>query len=219
MLPKLVIWGTGGHAMVVADIIRLRGEYELVGFIDDTTAARVDTLLYGVPVLGGREQLDGLLDQGVGSIVMGFGNTAARLALTVLVRSKGFSLSTAIHPRAVVGSDVSVGAGSVIKAGSVIDPDVTIGENVIVGACVAVGHGSVLEDGVRLSAGASLPGNVTVGRCTMIGAGASLRDRLRVGAHSIIGAGAVVVHDIPEGVVAYGNPARVVRRVAPEDAC
>ncbi len=217
MPPKLVIWGAAGQAMVVADIIRLRRDHDLVGFLDDLNPERAGTSFCDAHIVGGREQLDSLRTQGVGFVIFAFGNSAARLALAELVRSKGYELATACHPRAVIAAGVQIGAGTVIKAGAVIDPDVTIGENVYIGACACVGHGSRLADGVRISAGASLPGNVTVGRATMIGAGAVVRDRIRIGAHVLIGAGATVVHDIPDGVVAYGAPARVMRTITPDD--
>lgn len=217
MRPKVVIWGAAGQAMVVADIIRLRGDYELVGFLDDVNCDRAGTSFYDARVLGGREQLSHLRGQGVGFLLFAFGNSVVRLALTDLVRSKGFELATAVHPRAVVSPGARIGAGTVIKAGAVIDPDVTIGENVMIGACACVGHGSVLGDGARISAGASLPGNVSIGRATMIGAGAAIRDRICIGEHVIIGAGSIVVQDIPDGVVAYGVPARVMRKIAPDD--
>lgn len=217
MRPKIVIWGAGGQAMVVADIIRLRGDYELVGFLDDVNIERAGTSFCDSRVLGGREQLDSLRAQGVHALTFGLGNTQARLALAELVRSKGYELATAIHPRAVVATAARIGAGTVIKAGAVIDADATIGENAIIGACACIAHGSILADGVRVSAGVSLAGHVTIGQATMIGAGATLKDHIRIGAHTIIGAGSTVVRDIPDGVVAFGTPARVMRTITPDD--
>jgi len=215
--PRAVIWGAGGQAMVVADIVRLRGDYELVGFLDDVDAARAGTAFHDSRVLGGREQLERLMAEGVRAIALGFGNSPARLAARDFVRAMGYELVTAVHPAAVVGSQVRIGAGTVIKAGAMIDPGVTIGECAIVGSCVCIGHGCVLGDGVRIAAGASLPGNIAIGRASLVGAGAVLRDRVRIGAHSLVGAGSVVVRDIPDGVVAWGNPAEVRRAITPDD--
>jgi acetyltransferase EpsM len=104
----------------------------------------------------------------------------------------------------------------VIKGGAVIDVGVRVGANVIVAPSV-IGHGCVLEDGVLVSTGASIAGNVFVGRGSRIGVGASVKDRVRIGAGCLIGAGAVVVRDIPDGVVAYGVPARPMRRCTEAD--
>ena len=217
MRSKVVIWGAAGHAMVVADIIRLRNELEIVGFLDDVSPERAGTTFCRAMILGGREQLDSLRSHSVESVILGFGKNLVRLSLAELVRSKGYQLATAVHPNATVADDARIGAGTVIKAGAVIDPGVAIGENVIIGACACVGHGSRVGDGVRVSAGASIPGNVTIGRATMIGVGATIRDGVHVGQRSLVGAGAVVVDDIPDGVVAYGVPARVMRVITQDD--
>jgi sugar O-acyltransferase (sialic acid O-acetyltransferase NeuD family) len=217
MRPKVVIWGASGQAMVVADIVRLRGELELVGFLDDVSPERAGTTFCQARILGGREQLDRLLEDGVRFLILGFGKSAARLALAELVRSRGYLLATAIHPKAIVAAGVPIGAGTVIKPGAVVDPGVTIGEQVILGSCTSIGHESVIEDGVRINAGARVSGNVTVGQATMIGAGVTIREGVRVGRYSLIGAGAVVVRDIPDRVVAYGVPARVIRAITVDD--
>src|SRR5882762_4126489 len=126
---NLVIWGASGHALVVADIVRLVGQYEIVGFLDDVNVSRRDTGFSGARILGGREQLPGLAGLGVRHLIFGFGDCAARLELSSLVRQHGLLLATAIHPRATVAVDVSVGAGTVIAAGAVVNPGTVIGEN------------------------------------------------------------------------------------------
>jgi UDP-N-acetylbacillosamine N-acetyltransferase len=214
---KLVIWGASGQGRVVADIVRLRGEYELVGFLDDLNPERAGTDFCEAPILGGREQLDVLRDRGVGAFLLGFGNSAMRLTLAELVRCKGFELATAFHPHAVIAAGVPIGDGTVVRAGAVIDPGVTLGQNVIVGPGACVGHDSTLADGVRISVGASIAGTVSIGRASMIGAGAAIRNGVRIGEHVLVGAGAAVVRDIPDGVVAFGNPARVIRTITPAD--
>jgi sugar O-acyltransferase (sialic acid O-acetyltransferase NeuD family) len=203
--------------MVVADIVRSCGDYDLAGFIDDVNPNRKGTTFLKAPILGGREQLDVLNREGVDFLIFGFGNNVARLRLAAIVKERGYRLATAIHPRAVIASDVVVGAGSIIKAGAVIDPDVKIGENVLIGSCVSLGHSCVVGDGVRINAGASVPGGVEIGEATMIGAGASLRDHIKVGRNTLIGVGAAVVGNIPDGVVAFGVPAKVVRETRPQD--
>lgn len=212
---KLVIWGAAGHATVVADIVRVCGEYEISGFLDDVNPDRQHEPFCGASILGGAEQLDGLLRKGIQYVLLGFGNGAARLRLTPLVRAKGFELATAIHPAAVIAGDVTIGAGTVVAAGAVINPGVSIGENVIVNTCASVDHDCVLEGGAHVSPGVHLGGHVHVGRGAWVGIGAIVTDRVHIGAQTIVGAGAVVLHDVPPNVVAYGVPARVVKSVQP----
>ena len=215
--PKLVIWGASSHAMVVADIVRLRGDYALAGFLDDINPQRRGTDFYGAPVLGGREQLAGLRRCGIRAVIVGIGHNAARLRLSALARAAGLELATAVHPNAMLSASANVGAGTVVKAGAVIDPGVSIGENVIISSCVSIGHNCVLHDGVRTSLGVLVSGEGTVGRATWLATGVVVIDRIRIGEYSLIGTGAVVLNDIPDRVVAYGIPAKVVRSALPDE--
>ncbi|MCL4499874.1 MAG: acetyltransferase [Chloroflexi bacterium] len=211
-MPELVIWGAGGHAQVVADIIRLAGEYDIVGFLDDVNPGRANEEFCGGKILGGREQFIQLKERGVRSVILAFGDCQARLRVADWVRDEGLSLITAIHPKAVVAQGARIEVGTVVAAGAVISPNVRIGKNVIINTCSSIDHGCAIADGVHISPGACLGGNVTVGRGAWIGIGATVVPRVKIGAQSIIGAGAVVLQDIPDHVVAYGNPARVSRR-------
>jgi acetyltransferase EpsM len=209
--PKLVIWGASGHARVVADIVRLRAEFEIAGFIDDVDPQAAGREFFGCRVLGGREQLSALREAGVSHLVFGFGDGAARLRLAPVVRELGFTLATAVHPSAVVATDVVVGPGTVIVAGAVVGPGSMLGENVIVNTLAGLSHDGLVGNGVHICPGACLGGWAEVGEGSWIGIGATLRDRVKVGRNTVIGAGAVVLRDIPDEVVAYGVPARVVR--------
>ena len=213
MSKKVVLWGASNHALVVADIIRLRGEYELVGFLDDINLERHDESFCGAVVLGGREQLELLKARDVSYVMMAFGNNRARLTLAEIARKKGYQLATALHPRAVIASDVRIGAGTVVMGGAVINPGVVVGENVIVNTAAIVEHGCKIHEGALVNAGTLLSGNVTVGRAATVEVGAIVGSNLSIGADAIIGAGSVVLKDIPEGVVVYGSPAKVIRRI------
>jgi acetyltransferase EpsM len=213
MRRKIVIWGASGHARVVADILRLCGEYEIVGVLDDLHLERRGEIIGGVPVLGGREQLDKLRSHAVSHLIFGFGDCDSRLCLAGVAATLGYEFATAIHPCATVASGVPVGAGTVIVAGAVVNPAASVGRHCIINTCASVDHDCVIADGVHLSPGVHLGGWVTVGEATWIGIGATVRDRIKIGDHSIIGAGALVLEDVPPSVLVYGVPAKVVRNL------
>ncbi len=217
MLPKLAIWGASGHALVVADIITLLGNYEIVGFLDDVNPERHRTEFHGLSILGGKEQLDELVDLGVKHLLIAVGDCNARLRLSELIGARGFRLGTAIHPKSVVATDVSIGAGTVVCAGAVVNPGSTIGLSAIINTTASVDHECIVEAGVHIGPGAHLGGRVTVRRGAQVGIGAIVKDRTVIGANSMVGAGAVVVKDIPESVLAYGNPAKIIRRINSDD--
>lgn len=209
--PLLAIWGAAGHAMVVADIVRCQGLYRIVGFLDSINPERRGVEFCGALILGGREQLGTLLDQGVRHILLGFGDCGMRLKLTDFLQTQGISLPVAVHPRATVAADARLGPGTVIAAGAVVNPGVRIGHSVIINTAASVDHECMVDDAAHICPGAHLAGQVVVGQAAQVGIGATVIDRIRIGAGAIIGAGAVVVEDIPDYVIAYGVPARIKR--------
>ncbi len=127
MRYKIVIWGASSHAMVVADIVMLMNEYELVGFLDDINPERRNNIFCGLPIPGGREQLDNLKSTEVSHIIFGFDNCEARLKLSETARSCGFALATVVQPRSVIAENVLIGARTMIGAGAVVVKDVPDG--------------------------------------------------------------------------------------------
>ena len=77
----------------------------------------------------------------------------------------------------------------------------------------SIDHDNVLGDFVHISPHATLCGEVEVGEGTWIGAGTVVKQCVKIGKWSIIGAGSVVVNDIPDGVLAYGNPCKIIRKL------
>ena len=212
-MEKAVIWGASGHALVVADILRLMENYAIVGYLDSINPHRSGELFGGASILGGQEKLEGLKSAGINYLALGVGDCKARLELANIAMAAGFSLITAVHPSAIVASSAHLGPGSVVCAGSVVNPEASLGLAVIVNTCASVDHECVLADGVHLSPGVHLAGRVTVGRGAVLGVGSVVRDGISVGEGCIIGAGAVVVSDLPADIMAYGVPARVIRKI------
>lgn len=208
-MKKIVIWGASGHAIVVAGILRLQGEHEIVGYLDNVNPERRGEMFHGARILGGEEQLETLLSEGARHIIMGFGSCDARLSLAERIKRLGFELAVAIHPSAVIASDVTIKPGTVVAAGAVINPGCQVGENVIINTSSSIDHECVIGDGAHISPGVHLAGKVTIGRATWVGIGSSVIDHVSIGSGTIIGAGSAVVRDIPDRVVAFGNPAKV----------
>lgn len=208
-MEKVVIWGASGHAMVIADIINLLGEYRIFGFLDDMNPGRRGTDFWGYKILGGAEQLDWLLEKDIKKIIFGFGNNNARLRLADLVKTKGFQLISAIHPKSTIAKNVNIAPGTVVTAGAVINSGSQIGENVIINTSSSVDHECIIGDGAHISPGVHLGGQVVIGRGSWIGLGTCVIDHILIGSNSMIGAGSVVVENIPDNVVAYGNPAKI----------
>ncbi|MFM6131671.1 MAG: acetyltransferase [Sphaerospermopsis kisseleviana] len=212
MKKTTAIWGAGGHAKVVAEILRLNG-HEIVGFLDTVDASRKGATFYGSTVLGGSEVLPELLGKGIRDFIVAFGNNEARVRTAGELVQLGFRLATAIHPSAVCAADASIGEGSVIAPGAVIGPSTKVGQNAIVNTQASLDHDCTVMDGAHIGPGAVITGCVEIGRCAWVGAGAVVSDHKRIGKDSIVGAGAVVLQDVGEEVIVVGVPARLLRKV------
>lgn len=211
--PKLVIWGASGHAKVIADIIQLHGDFQIVGFLDDVNVDRHGQTFFGYTILGGKEQLDELITSGIEHTIIGFGNCHSRYQLAKFAYSKGFKFTNAIHPRSIIARDVLIGEGSVVVAGAVVNPGSKLGKHVIINTCASVGHDCTVQDAVHIAPGVRVGGHSTIGERSWIGIGSALRDHVKIGKNCIIGAGTVVVKDLPDNVVAYGVPAKIIRTI------
>lgn len=125
-------------------------------------------------------------------------------------RAAGFRFADAlIDPTAIVASSARFGAGSFVNAGCIVGAVVLAAEHVVVNRGVTIGHH--VEIGAFTSLGPSVVvgGSVKIGPGVMIGAGAVLTPKVHVGAHAVVGAGAVVVSDVPPRAKVLGNPARI----------
>jgi acetyltransferase EpsM len=210
-VKQLVIVGAGGHARVVADLVRVAGVFEIVAFVDELAEQRDGDMYLGARVYAGASGLDRARQKGIGYALPAFGDNLARLSCLERLHANGYEIISAVHPSAVVATDVAFGAGTVICASAVVGPAARLGEGCIVNTGATVDHDSVLGDGVHVEPGAHLGGTVRIGQASTIGIGAVVGKRLQVGAHTHVGAGAVVVRNLPDGVIVWGVPARVVR--------
>ena len=215
---NIVIIGSSGHAKVVIDVVERQGIHRIVGLIDAFRAPGEDTL--GYPVLGAESLLPELLQtHAVGGVLVAIGDNHVRARVTANVAALCPQLPfvVALHPQASIARDVRIGAGTVVMAGAVINPDCEIGAGCIVNTRASLDHDSVMEAFSSLAPAAATGGNCHLGTCSALGMGALLLQRQRLGAHSVVGAGAVVTRPVADLCVSYGAPARTIRSRQPGD--
>lgn len=213
MIPELVIVGAGGHARVLAEIAKLSGKYRLAGFTDPKPDMKGQQILDS-PVLGDDEILPELLAQGIENAIIGVGSVGDnghRKSLFEKIILIGFHPAILIHPTAVLSSTVQVGRGIAVMANTTINAKAKLGDNVIVNSGAIIEHDCVIGDHTHVASGVCLASGVRIGPETHVGVGASMIQGISVGRGCLIGAGAVVVRDVPDHVVAFGVPARIVR--------
>lgn len=204
---QIVVIGAGGHGKVVAEVAAAAG-YEVLGFFDDFAET---SPLKGYLLLGRIAELSELAGRGVGTVIAVGDNRRRRelaAGISGLVR-----FATVIHPSAVVSGSAQIGEGTVVMPQVTINACAVIGSHVILNTSCTVEHDCAVGDFAHISPGAVLCGGAQIGTGAHIGAGAVVIPGCRVGSWSVVGAGAAVVSDIPDGVVAIGVPARVLRRL------
>jgi len=197
---KLVIYGAGGHGLVVAEAAAASG-WEVAGFCDDDET-RVGTTVGGWPVLP-KTALDGLSCGGHVAI----GDNAARQRIVEQWASQPRRLISIVHPSAWVSPSATVGDGVYIGAQAVVNAQAEIRDGSIINSAAVVEHHCVVGPFAHVGPGVATGAGVTVGTGTLIGVGASLRPRVAIGAGCVVGVGAAVVSDVPDGQTVAGVPA------------
>ena len=210
-IMRIVVVGAGGHARVVLESLVALGVYEIVG-LTDPDQSKWRTLLGGYPILGGDDVLPTLRSEGVDGAIIALGSNRLRARLFECVIALGFKMVNAIHPWSWISPSAQIGNGVVVMAGAVINANAQVGDNTIINTSATVDHDCCIGDHVHIAPGCHLGGNVQVGIGTLVGISASVIPDRRIGQWSIVGAGAVVVRDLPDNCVATGVPATVKDR-------
>lgn len=201
MNNRLIIIGASGHGKVVADIAKKNGYKEIV-FLDDNENI---SECGGYAVVGkcpDAKKMDG-------DIIVAIGNAKIRKRMQESLEES--RITTLIHPTAVVADDVSVGRGTVIMAGAVINPGTKIGKGCIINTCSSVDHDCNIGDYVHVSVGSHIAGTVTAEALSWIGVGATVSNNIYITGDCMIGAGAVVIKDIKEKGTYIGVPAQKMK--------
>lgn len=206
---KLIVFGAGGHAKVVIDLVERQREYDIAGLAEDNPA-RKGSSFFGYPILGTRADLRALLAPGLHHAIVAVGDNAARAAIAAELAQQGWSFASAVHPQACVGRGVNLGPGCVVMAGCVINADARLGAHVIVNTAATVDHDCRIGDAVHLAPGCHLCGGVSVGAHSLLGVGSSVTPGVKIGSAVLVAAGATVIRDVADGAKISASPAKAI---------
>ncbi len=199
MKENVIIIGAGGHGKVVADIAIMNG-CNILGFLDDDTQ-KVSVM--GFEVLG--RIMDIARFSSKAKFIIAIGDNSIRKEVA---EAYDVNWCTLIHSKAVIGSEVKVGEGTVVMADAVINTSAMVGSHCIINTGAIVEHDNSIGDFVHLSPRTVLAGGVNVGFKTHIGTGAVINNNIYICEDCIIGSGAVVVKNIYNPGTYVGVPAR-----------
>lgn len=208
---KIVIIGAGGQGLIVVDaLLRAReaGEdAEVVALLDDD-ASLSGKLLLGIPIAGPLASLGRVPHD---AVVVAIGDNLRRREISERLVAAREELVTARHPFSWVSPGARLGQGTMISAGAIVSPGAELGRGVLLNTKASIDHDTRVGDFAHVSPGATVGARCVVGEETLVAPGVTVVSGCRIGARTVVGAGSVVVRDLPDDVVAWGVPARVVR--------
>lgn len=212
---KFILWGATGHAKILSDIIELRGD-RIVALFENSR--EIQSPWPKIPLYYGNDgflswlNLIKHLELPQAALAIGGSRGNDRCKIAKYLKDSGLKLPKLIHPKSIIAKNTTIGEASQILAGATVCVDVIIDQCVIVNTNSSIDHECHLSDGVHIAPGTTLCGCVEIGKNTLIGPGTTILPRACIGSNSIIGAGSVVTRNIPDNVIAWGSPTKVIRR-------
>ena len=214
---SVIMVGAGGHARSVLGVLQDIG-CGIVGLVADV--ARLDQMLAGIEVLGELNVIPEIHSRYPGAVwVMAIGDNYHRLRImqAICLEVPGVIFPAVMHPSAIVSGDVEIEPGAVIMPGAVVLAGCRLGVCSLINTRASLDHESTLGEGASLAPGVVTGGRATIGRRAFVGIGAMVVQGIQIGADTVVGAGSLLLHDLPEKSVAYGQPARVIRQRAVDE--
>jgi len=213
-MKKVVVVGAGGFGREVIEIFKdenkIKEKWNILGFIDDNSDLH-GSKINGFPVLGGTDWLIENHNDEIGGVIA-IGEPKIKKIIADKLENGKVKFVNAIHPSVIMGDYIELGKDVIICAGSILTVNIKICNHVIININSTIGHDTVIDDYCSIMPTVKINGNNNLREGVYVGTGAAFIHQVSVGKWTTIGAGAVVVNDIPESVVAVGVPAKVIRK-------
>lgn len=209
-MKRIAIVGTGGHAKSVIDACEKQNEFAIIGLVDDYRETGELTL--GHAVIGKISDIHDLIfDLIIEGWFIAVGDNYRRWEIFQKLEPFKLDYVNIIHPSALIGKGVVIGKGSVVLANGIINSGSTTGDFIIVNTKASLDHDNHLGDFASIVPNVTAGGNVKIAEFSAISIGVILRNGISVGAHSVIGAGSLVLKDVGDYKIAYGVPCKEIR--------
>ncbi len=210
---NIVLFGGGAGSLHCIGIIEAQRLYNIIGIIDSSLP--IGQEIYGYKIIGREENLLDLIrtyEIEGGLITIGDNWSRYSLHQKIMKMKSDFRWVNAIHPLAVIGKDVKLGFGLIVYAGATIAPMSNIGNFCRLFTNSIIEQENVFEDYSSISVGSQTAAFVKVGKYSAITLNSTISDRIIIGENSVIGASSLIIKDVPDNVLVYGSPAKIIRR-------
>ena len=204
-MKKLVVIGAGGHATSLVESIISSGN-EILYFVDSFKSKK--------KLLGYNIEKQILKDSKKIDIVIGIGDNNKRQEIYLDLLNTIFQINfpIIIHPSASVSRFSKIGKGSVILQNAIVGANSNMGNFCILNSNSSIDHDCKMSNFSSLAPSSVTGGNVKIGLRTAIGINASILHKTNIGNDVVIGSNSYVNKDINNNLVAYGSPARIIRK-------
>lgn len=215
MVPSgVVILGAGGLGREVLwalehSKVKARETQEVLGYVDDNEASW-GRQLCGKPVLGGYDWFNTIDTRDI-VVISAVGSPKVRRSMVMRAETLRLRFCTVVHSSVEMSEYVEIGVGTTVTAGCILTANIRLGNHVFLNLDSTVGHDVAIEDFVNVAPGCHISGNVLICEGADLGTGAVVLQGKVVGKWSVVGAGAVVTNDVPDGATVVGVPARVIK--------
>ena len=207
MKQNCIIIGAGTYGQVYAEY--LKDSYNVIAFYDDDVDLH-NSKVNGIKVAG--KVIDALSLPKSTAIFVPIGNNPIRVKLLKKFEENGFEIPFYIHPQTIIHPSVKIGKAVYILPGTNIMPLSVIGDYSMISMGVNIAHHTVIEEACFFSQGSNIGASILLETLAYVGISATLMTGLKtIGRNSLIGAGAVVIKDVPENAVMAGVPAKVIK--------
>lgn len=211
-MTNLIVVGAGSQARYVIENARRGGTLQVVALVDVESGSMIGQRIHDVPVACGLADLPRLHPPGSCRLVVGYGDNRRKRELVQQLTALGYGFQAVVSPAAYVSMGVTLGEGCIVNPGATILPDARIGAHAIVHSGAVIEHDNQIGDYANIGPGVHFGGYVVVEEAAWVFTGASVKPRVRIGREAVVGAGAVVIRDVPPGVTVAGCPARALER-------
>lgn len=202
---SLILIGDSAFAEIAYEYFTYDSDYEVVAFAVEEKYLKRDSL-FGVPVVSFENltQTHAPAQHSFFAANVYTQKNQLRTRLYLAAKAKGFKPASYISPRAFVWRNAQLGEHCFIFENNVIQPFVTIGDNVVLWSGNHLGHHSTIMDHCFISSHVVVSGFCSIGRNCFMGVNSTVANNIKIGNDCIVGAGALVLSDVEDNTTAVG---------------
>lgn len=205
----LGIYGYGGHGLEVeelAGVINIKdNRWEKIIFVDDAKEKIDNQKIFLFEEVVGKYSQDNI------EFFVGIGEPGIREKIYNKVKAKGYNFAILIHPCAIVAESAEIEEGVMIGSNAFVSVKTHLHENVLIQPMAAVDHECTVGKNSVVSSFVAMGGGSSLGENSFIGLNACIKQGISIGDGSVVGMGAVVIRNIPDKVMAVGNPSKIIK--------